>query len=244
MEVGTAEPVVEPESLRKIRSRLMSSASSGSSSGNGGSNGGSDNGDERQFGEQNLGASDTDNGDKAKVVTWFLLLVVGMTFAGLIGAYVMVSTNKAAEWKPFDLPIQLWISTILMLISSISYHIAKRSIDADAIDAGRKWLLVTTVLGAAFISSQLLAWLELSRRGLYLHGNPYAGFFYILTAVHVAHVLGGIVALSTIVLNCWNGGGSESDRLRRRKLARAVGWYWHFMGAIWLVLFVLLGFWR
>jgi heme/copper-type cytochrome/quinol oxidase subunit 3 len=57
-------------------------------------------------------------------------------------------------------------------------------------------------------------------------------------------VLGGIIALGSIVLNCWNGGGNERDRLKRRKLARVVGWYWHFMGAIWLVLFVLLGFWR
>ena len=51
------------------------------------------------------------NGDKAKVLTWFLLLVVGMTFAGLVGAYVMVSANHHAEWKPFRLPIEVWIST-------------------------------------------------------------------------------------------------------------------------------------
>lgn len=243
MEIGTVEPLTEPGDLRKTGSRVMSPGISGRSSGsNGGGSG--DDGDDRHFGGGSVGPSDTDNGDKAKVVTWFLLLVVGMTFAGLIGAYVMISTNQAAEWKPFDLPFQVWISTILILISSISYHFAKRSIEADAIDAGRKWLLVTTVLGAAFISSQLLAWLELSRRGLYLQGNPYTGFFYILTAVHVVHVLGGIVALGSIVLNSWNGGGSEFERLRRRKLARAVGWYWHFMGAIWLVLFVLLGFWR
>ncbi len=242
MEIGTVEPLAEPEGFRKIGSRVTSQSGSGISSGNNGGSG--DDGDNRHFDGYDLSSSETGNGDKAKIVTWFLLMVVGMTFAGLIGAYVMVSTNQAAEWKPFDLPIQVWISTILILISSISYHVAQRSIEADAVDAGRKWLLVTTVLGAAFISSQILAWLELTRRGLYMQGNPYAGFFYILTAVHVAHVLGGMVALGSIVLSSWNGGGSEGDRLKRRKLARAVGWYWHFMGAIWLVLFVLLGFWR
>ncbi len=242
MEVGTVEQIAEPGDLRKIRSRLTSPG--GGPGKAGGNNGGGDNGDDRHFDGQSLAPTETDNGDKAKVVTWFLLLVVGMTFAGLIGAYIMVSTNNAAEWKPFDLPVQLWLSTILILVSSISYHFAKRSIEADSIDSGRKWLLVTTVLGAAFISSQILAWLELTRRGLYMYGNPYAGFFYILTAVHVVHVLGGIVALGSIVLSSWNGGGSESQRLKRRKLARAVGWYWHFMGALWIVLFVLLGFWR
>lgn len=242
MEIGTVEPITEPESLRRLRSRMATSSGSGTS--NGGNGSGGDDGDGRHFGNHDLGSSDAANTDKAKVIAWFLLLVVGMTFAGLIGAYVMVSTNEAAEWKPFELPVQVWISTILILISSISYHFAKRSIDIDSIDKGRKWLLVTTVLGAAFISSQILSWFALTKRGLYMQGNPYAGFFYILTAVHVAHVLGGIIALGSIVLRSWNAADGEMERAKRRNLARAVGWYWHFMGALWIVLFVLLGFWR
>lgn len=242
MEVGTVEPIAEPEGIRRLRSRVTTSSGSGPS--NGGNGGGGDEGNDRDFRGHDFGPSDAVNTDKAKVITWFLLLIVGMTFAGLIGAYVMVSTNRAAEWKPFDLPVQIWISTILILFSSISYHFAKRSIDTDSIDMGRKWLFVTTVLGAAFISSQILSWLALTKRGLYMHGNPYAGFFYILTAVHVAHVLGGIVALGSVVLRSWNAAGSEMEKAKRRNLARAVGWYWHFMGALWILLFVLLGFWR
>ncbi len=242
MEIGTLEPIVEAKGRRKLRSRVTGSDGFGSS--NGGNGGDGNDGDDRNFERHDLDSPDESAADKAKIITWFVLLAVGMTFAGLIGAYVMVSTNHAAEWRPFDLPIQLWISTTLILISSVSYHFAKRSIDSDAIDTGRKWLFVTTVLGAAFISSQILAWLVLTKRGLYMQGNPYAGFFYILTAVHLAHVLGGIVALGSIVLSSWNGVGSEIDRLKRRNLARAVGWYWHFMGTLWIVLFVLLGFWR
>ena len=242
MEIGTIEPILEPEGLRKLRTSVASPGGCGGSNGGTGGNGGDES--PYNFDGQNLASSQTDNGEKAKIIGWFVLLVVGMTFAGLIGAYIMVSTNKASEWKPFDLPIQVWISTILILVSSVSYHLAKRSIETDAIDSGRKWLLVTTVLGAAFISSQILAWLALSKRGLYVYGNPYAGFFYILTAVHVAHVLGGIVALGSIVLSAWNGAGTAADAIKRRKLARAVGWYWHFMGLIWIVLFLLLGFWR
>lgn len=242
MEIGTVEPVIEPEGLRKLRSRVLSPAGSGSSNGNNGGNG--NDGDDRNFEPHDLSSPGTANVDKARVVTWFLLLVVGMTFAGLIGAYIMVSTNKPAEWKPFELPVQVWISTILIIISSFSYHVGKRSIDADSIVNGRKWLLITTALGAAFISSQILAWLALSKRGLYMQGNPYAGFFYILTAVHVAHVLGGIVALGAIVLRSWNAANSETEKIYRRSLARAVGWYWHFVGILWIVLFVLLGFWQ
>lgn len=243
MEIGTVEPLTEPEEPRKLRLPITRSGGSGKSGGNNGGNGDDGGGEERNIDSPGL-SSETGNGDKAKVITWFLLIVVGMTFAGLIGAYLMVSTNHAAEWKPFDLPVEVWISTVLMLLSSISFHLAKKSIYNDAIGTGRRWLLVTTVLGAAFISSQLMVWLELSKRGLYMHGNPYAGFFYVLTAVHVVHVLGGIVALGSIVLSSWYGGGSGADRLKRRKLARAVGWYWDFIGAIWIVLFAMLGFWQ
>jgi cytochrome c oxidase subunit 3 len=182
--------------------------------------------------------------DKSKIVTWFLLLVVLMTFGGMIGAYIVIATNGAAEWRPFDLPIQVWISTALILVSSVTYHLAQKALFADQFDRSRKLLIVTTGLGAAFISSQILVWLALVNRGFYLRGNPYAGFFYILTAVHAIHVAGGIVALGTILLRTWHETGSSDEATYRRNLARSVGWYWHFMGALWIVLFVLLGFWK
>ena len=105
-------------------------------------------------------------------------------------------------------------------------------------------LIATTVLGAAFISSQILVWLAMVNRGLYMSGNPYAGFFYILTAAHAIHVLGGIIALGAILLRTWNETAYRPEIVYRRNLARSVGWYWHFMGALWILLFVMLGFWR
>ncbi|MFN2501530.1 MAG: heme-copper oxidase subunit III, partial [Pyrinomonadaceae bacterium] len=108
----------------------------------------------------------------------------------------------------------------------------------------KQWFIVTTVFGAAFISSQILAWMELASRGFFVAGNPYAGFFYILTAVHAIHVLGGIIALATILLRAWYPTENLLEIIRRRNLAQTVGWYWHFLGAIWLVLLGLLGFWK
>ncbi|MGD9560959.1 MAG: heme-copper oxidase subunit III [Pyrinomonadaceae bacterium] len=182
--------------------------------------------------------------DKSKYIAWFLLMAVGMTFAGLLGAYLMIATNRAAEWRPFDLPIQIWISTAIILASSVTYSFAKRSVDRGSYLLARKWLIATTVLGGLFISSQLVLWIELVNRGFYLRGNPYAGFFYILTAAHLAHVAGGIVALAAIVLHSWHPSRNEDEHLYRRQLARSVGWYWHFMGGLWVVLFLMLGFWK
>jgi len=180
----------------------------------------------------------------SRIFTGFLLLVVLMTFGGLIAAYIVIATNNVAEWNPFDLPIQIWISTLIIIVSSVTYHRAQLGIFREDQASARKWLVATTVLGAAFISSQILAWLALTSRGLYVRGNPYAGFFYILTAVHAVHVLGGITALGAILLKVWYGLQNDEAIRRSKTLAQVVGWYWHFMGAIWIVLFVLLGFWK
>src|SRR5690606_42085473 len=76
--------------------------------------------------------------DKARIITWFLLLIVLMTFGGLIGAYVVVSTNTALEWRPFDLPVSLWASTLLILGSSVTYHFGKLAVDDEQHFASRK----------------------------------------------------------------------------------------------------------
>ncbi len=236
MKVGSVESPIERTPKRPAWSQLTG----GGNGGNGWNGAGGEDDDDRRI---DTGEEST-NPDKSKVITWFLLLVVLMTFGGMIGAYIVLATNGAAEWRPFDLPGQVWISTLLIISGSITYHLGQKALFASKFDRSRKFLIATTALGAAFISSQLLVWLALVNRGFYMSGNPYAGFFYILTAVHAVHVIGGIVALGTILLRTWNRTDSEDEILYRRSLARSVGWYWHFMGALWLVLLMLLGFWK
>ncbi|MEQ1922718.1 MAG: cytochrome c oxidase subunit 3 [Pyrinomonadaceae bacterium] len=182
--------------------------------------------------------------NKSRILTGFLLVVVLMTFGGLIAAYVVIATNGVAEWQPFALPIQVWVSTAIIIASSITYHLGKLAVERSEQAAAKKWLAVTTVLGAAFISSQLLSWLALVNLGMYMASNPYAGFFYIMTAVHAVHVLGGIAALGAILLRVWHPIENANSIARRTTLAQVVGWYWHFMGGLWIVLFILLGFWK
>ncbi|MBK8467275.1 MAG: heme-copper oxidase subunit III [Chloracidobacterium sp.] len=237
MEVGTAEIINDIEEPKKRRTGLSGGPSFGSGGGNNG--GGGDN-------SSDDAPNDTlpFNSQKPRILTFFLLLAILMTFGGLIAAYVVIATNNVAEWRPFDLPIQVWISTVIILLSSATYHLGKVAIDRNNQKVAKNWLIATTALGAAFISSQIMAWLVLTNRGLYMGGNPYAGFFYILTAVHVVHVIGGIIALGSILLNSWLPTSNEQALIKRKALAQVVGWYWHFMGGLWLVLFVLLGFWK
>lgn len=241
MEIGTIETIELPDEEEKKKKRSGLTGGSGPSGGGGKNNGGGGGDrDDDQAEEEVQGFIP----QKSKLITGFLLVAVFMTFAGLIAAYVVIATNGAMEWKPFNLPVPVWISTVLILASSITYHIAKGSFDSNDQASAKKWLLITTVLGGTFISSQILAWTELVRRGMYVQSNPYAGFFYILTALHAVHVLGGIVALGSVLLRSWNETSNEDELLRRRTLAAVTGWYWHFMGGLWVVLFLLLGFWR
>jgi cytochrome c oxidase subunit 3 len=240
MEIGATGSISEIEETKKKRGPGLSGGSGpgGGSRGGGGNNGGDNSHDGPP------GQTSRFDPQKSRILTFFLLIAILMTFGGLIAAYVVIATNNVAEWKPFDLPIQVWISTAIILMSSITYHLAQTTIERNNQQTAKRWLIVTTILGAAFISSQIMAWIALSNRGFYLSGNPYAGFFYILTAVHAVHVLGGITALGSVMLRSWLPTADSDTINKRAALARVVGWYWHFMGALWLVLFVLLGFWK
>jgi cytochrome c oxidase subunit 3 len=210
----------------------------GGGGGNGGNNGGDNQKDD--FTEQ----SEPYSSNKLRIAMWFTLLVVLMTFGGLIGAYIVVATNGSMEWKPFDLPIQIWISTFLILASSLTFKIAQGAINADKQEKAKIWLLATTAFGGMFIASQILAWFELVRRGVYLESNPYAGFFYLLTAVHAVHVFAGIAALGYVVLRTWDKSNFDLEIIKRRQIANAVGWFWHCLDGLWIILFLLLGFWK
>lgn len=241
MKVGTVKSDVKPE--KKLRKRPNLSGFGGAKSGGGGNNGGGGSGGDDNFGNPQTREYEK-SFSKSKIFTWFLLIVVLMTFGGLIGAYIVISTNGVLEWRPFNLPIQVYLSTFLILVSSFTYTIAQKAINRNDHQKSKTWLLATTVLGAMFISSQILAWFALVNRGFYMRSNPYAAFFYIMTALHAVHVLGGIIALGYVVLQNWLRTDSEKELERRRDISGAVGWYWHFMGALWMVLLLLLGFWK
>jgi cytochrome c oxidase subunit 3 len=256
LEIGTAETIADDK--KKLRGRSILTSGKGSNSGRnpGGGGGGKSGGNGGDGGDnpynQNLSqVEDEFKPDKYRLVMWFLMLIVLMTFGALISAYIVISTNGVAEWKPFELPnrilnlpYQIWVSTILLLASSATYQISNRKLKRDDQSGSKKWLIATTILGAVFISSQLLAWLELYWRGIYVRSNPYAGFFYILTVIHAVHVLGGISVLGYMLMRTWNETKFELELFRRKTLSNVVGWYWHFMDGLWVVLLLLLAFWK
>lgn len=139
-----------------------------------------------------------------------------MLFAAFSAAYLIRRT--AADWKPLTMPPILWANTAVLLASSVTVELARRS-------GGRRWLWATSLLGLVFLGGQLLAWRSLAAGGVFLPTHPHSSFFYMLTAVHGVHLLGGIVALLYA---------------SARGTLGLCATYWHFVDGVWLYLLVML----
>jgi cytochrome c oxidase subunit 3 len=150
-------------------------------------------------------------------------------FTALVLAYFWRSRTPPF-WDPIPLPKTLWLSTALILSSSVTFEAARRVFRRGYWRLASHLLLVTASLGAGFLASQLSAWRELVREGAYLMQNPHSSFFYLFTGLHGLHLIGGMVALFVVVLG----------RSKRRELVDVVAYYWHFLGVLWIALFAVL----
>ncbi|MCS7311813.1 MAG: cytochrome c oxidase subunit 3 [Acidobacteria bacterium] len=164
---------------------------------------------------------------------WALLVTISMLFAGFTSAYL--ARRAAGEWTPIPLPRVLWLNTLILLASSATMEVARRTLRSWNLRALKRWLGITMVLGLAFLRGQFVAWKSLEQQGIFLPTNPHGSFFYLLTAVHGLHVLGGLIALGVVWFRAW--------RERYTPYHPAIGLcatYWHFMDLLWVYLFVLL----
>ena len=172
--------------------------------------------------------------DSARLGLWVFLGSVTMLFAAFTSAYLVRSAGT--DWAPLQIPSVLWISTAVLIASSVTMELARRSFQDWKPLAFRKWMVATFVLGVSFICGQLLAWQQLAEQGVFLQSHPHSSFFYVFTAVHALHVLGGIAALLYVLFQSW-----------RYKLTPGVSsapalcaTYWHFIDVVWIYLFVVL----
>jgi cytochrome c oxidase subunit 3 len=170
---------------------------------------------------------------------WVALASVVMLFTSLSSAYI-VRAASSSDWHPLPMPRILLLSTALILVSSGTLEAARRQLRNVASRAYQPWLLVTLVLGIGFLVSQLMAWRQLVRQGVYVASNPHSSFFYLLTAAHGVHLLGGLLALAYLLLRGRTAKEDQVSQGKSQAKADAVTIYWHFMDFLWLYLFVLL----
>jgi len=171
---------------------------------------------------------------------WVGLAAISMSFAAFTSALI-VRQATANDWHPLTLPLILFVNTGVLLASSFTLEIARRRVADYARgkvtdrSAMLFWLSTTLALGFLFVLGQCFAWRQLRAEGLYLASNPNSSFFYVLTAVHALHVLGGLAALLRVLLLV-----RQPVFSLRRSTMDATSYYWHFMGGLWLYVLIVM----
>lgn len=198
---------------------------------------------------------------KAKrTLLWFGMISILMLFAGLTSAYMV--RQGEGKWVQFDLPQLFILSTVIIIMSSISMQWAVISIKKNNLSGLKIATLITFILGIGFVISQYLAWKDLISQGIYFVGtvkdiksdftyvpagnetvaqaanigNVAASFLYVITGLHVAHLLGGILALFVVLIKSLTGKYSATDY----NGVVVCSIYWHFLDALWIYLFFFL----
>jgi cytochrome c oxidase subunit 3 len=181
--------------------------------------------------------------NRYRIGMWVGLASVTMMFTSLSSAYI-VRASSANDWIALPMPKVLIVSTILILASSVTLELARRKLKASRTRAYTQWVVITVILGVAFLASQLFAWQQLKAWGLYLSSNPHSSFFYLLTGAHAVHLAGGLLGLVFLWLRSRWITTDDAILKKRQASADAVSIYWHFMDALWIYLFLLLFLWR
>lgn len=163
-----------------------------------------------------------------------ILATVAMLFAAFTAALLMRRTGS--DWSPVALPGIVFYNTLLIVCSSVAVELSRARVRQGRSAGAPLWLGIAAALGALFLLGQIVAWQALAARGVFLPSNPHASFFYMLSAVHGAHVVGGLVALSWTLRRAVRSAYTSTDYAGMTHAAI----YWHFVGAVWLYLLVLL----
>ncbi|HEY6804987.1 MAG TPA: heme-copper oxidase subunit III [Pyrinomonadaceae bacterium] len=182
------------------------------------------------------------NANRYRLGMWVALASIAMLFTALSSAYI-VRAGSSNDWVSLTMPRVLLLSTAILLASSVTLELARRNLKAASFNGYARWILITMLLGLSFLGTQLLAWRALARQGVYLVSNPHSSFFYLLTAAHAVHLIGGLLALiflwiRTLVKR------EVKVTVTGQAAADAVSIYWHFMDGLWIYLFLLLFLWR
>jgi cytochrome c oxidase subunit 3 len=173
----------------------------------------------------------------AKIGLGVFLAVVGSLFALFISAYSM--RMNMVDWRTLPVPALLWFNTGVLVTSSVALQWALMAARRNDIDGVTLGLLAGGASAVTFLAGQLLAWQELNAAGYFVASNPANSFFYLITAAHGLHLIGGLVALGRATAKVWRGAKMAQVRLSVELCAI----YWHFLLLVWLVLLGLLTGW-
>ncbi len=174
-----------------------------------------------------------------KQMLWISMISMTMMFAGLTSAYIV--SKKREDWVSFELPKAFYISTILIVLSSVCFYFAKKYIQQNNISKTSIMLSVTLALGLGFVYFQFQGFKQLIEAGLYFTGKQSSvssSFLYVITLTHLIHILAGIIVLFRVLFKSVKGKYTATNSLGFEMGAI----FWHFVDALWIYLFLFFYF--
>ncbi len=178
---------------------------------------------------------------------WVAVSAIAMSFAALTSALV-VRQGSGADWQRFVLPRILYLDTAILIASSYTLELARKRFAAGVAAlrtesaqpaaalraSGLYWLNITLTLGLFFVAGQVLAWQRLASQGLFLATSPSSSFFYLLTAMHGLHLLGGVLGLIYVGYRLRHNARNAQTSLGTAAV------YWHFVDLLWVYLLMVI----
>ena len=169
-----------------------------------------------------------------KMMLWFGIVSLLMTFAGWTSAYIVSSTRE--DWlEDFVVPNAFWVSTAIILLSSLTYWMGLRAVQKGEAKAGNRWLWITLVLGGLFVVSQVSGFNQMIAYGYYFTGPTSSitlSYVYLIAMVHLVHVAVGLISLVVVLVQQTRGKYGPGNTLGMELGIT----FWHFLDALWLYL--------
>ncbi|MCH2490204.1 MAG: cytochrome c oxidase subunit 3 [Flavobacteriales bacterium] len=175
-----------------------------------------------------------------KMMLWFGIISLSMSFAGLTSAYVI--SKERPDWlTDFEIPMAFYISLAVIVLSSLTIHLAKTNIKKENNAAGM-WLLVATlILGSVFVYLQFLGFSQIIANGYYFTGSESTittSFIYLVVLMHMAHIAAGLISIMVVIYNHYKLKYSNGKTLGVELAAT----FWHFVDILWIYLFLFFYF--
>ena len=170
-----------------------------------------------------------------KFLMWVAIGGIVMMFAGLTSAYI-VKKNQSS-WLQFDLPVEFYYSTAVIVLSSITMFLTAKAVKAGNLSRYKTLITLTAILGISFLLLQYLGFKDLQTKNIAFVGirsNSAASFLFVITFLHMLHVLGGVIALIVYWVKAKSKKTTESIMVP----VEILGTYWHFVDVLWIYLFL------
>lgn len=169
-----------------------------------------------------------------KFILWLFMVSIIMVFAAFTSGFIV--RQAEGNWLIYELPSQLWVSTIILLLSSVTAQWALNTAKKGEIAKTRIGLLVTVALGITFLFTQVWVWSILVQNNVYLVGNPGGSFLYVLMGVHAFHLISGLIYFIIMLVKSF----LVKDVSKIQFHLGLSTTYWHFLDGLWIYLYVFL----